>query len=60
VESSVTCGSRFVLLEPSREFGVRIALGASSRQLVSSVISESFRLIALDRYARPLLIPWWS
>jgi predicted permease len=30
-----------------REFGVRIALGASSRQLVSSVISESFRLTAL-------------
>ena len=29
-----------------REFGVRIALGASSRQLVSSVISESFRLTA--------------
>jgi predicted permease len=28
----------------SREFGVRIALGASSRQLVSSVITESFRL----------------
>jgi predicted permease len=31
----------------SREFGVRIALGASSRQLVSSVISESLRLTAL-------------
>jgi predicted permease len=31
----------------SREFGVRIALGASSRQLVSSVISESFRVTAL-------------
>jgi predicted permease len=31
----------------SREFGVRIALGASSRQLVSSVVSESFRLTAL-------------
>ena len=31
----------------SREFGVRIALGASSRQLVSSVIAESFRLTAL-------------
>jgi predicted permease len=31
----------------SREFGVRIALGASPRQLVSSVISESFRLTAL-------------
>ena len=30
-----------------REFGVRIALGASSGQLVSSVISESFRLTAL-------------
>ena len=30
-----------------REFGVRIALGASSRQLVSSVVSESFRLTAL-------------
>jgi len=30
-----------------REFGVRIALGASSRQLVSSVISESLRLTAL-------------
>jgi predicted permease len=30
-----------------REFGVRIALGASSRQLVSSVISESFRLTAV-------------
>ena len=28
----------------SREFGVRIALGASSRQLVSSVIGESLRL----------------
>ena len=31
----------------SREFGVRIALGASSRQLVSSVVSESFRLTAI-------------
>ena len=31
----------------SREFGVRIALGASSRQLLSSVISESFRLTVL-------------
>jgi hypothetical protein len=31
----------------SREFGVRIALGASSRQLVSSVISESFRITAV-------------
>jgi len=31
----------------SREFGVRIALGASSRQLVSSVVAESFRLSAL-------------
>jgi predicted permease len=31
----------------SREFGVRIALGASPRQLVSSVVSESFRLTAL-------------
>jgi predicted permease len=31
----------------SREFGVRIALGASSRQLVSSVVSESFRLTAV-------------
>ena len=31
----------------SREFGVRIALGASSRQLVSSVMSESFRLTAV-------------
>ena len=31
----------------SREFGVRIALGASSRQLVSSVISESLRLTAV-------------
>ena len=31
----------------SREFAVRIALGASSRQLVSSVISESFRVTAL-------------
>lgn len=30
----------------SREFAVRIALGASSRQLVSSVIAESFRLTA--------------
>ena len=30
----------------SREFGVRIALGATSRQLVSSVISESFRMTA--------------
>jgi predicted permease len=30
-----------------REFGVRIALGASSRQLVSSVVSESFRVTAL-------------
>lgn len=30
----------------SREFGVRIALGASSRQLVSSVISQTFRLTA--------------
>jgi hypothetical protein len=27
-----------------REFGVRIALGASSRQLISSVVSESLRL----------------
>jgi predicted permease len=31
----------------SREFGVRIALGASSRQLVSSVIAESFRMTAV-------------
>jgi ABC-type antimicrobial peptide transport system permease subunit len=31
----------------SREFGVRIALGASSQQLVSSVMSESFRLTAV-------------
>ena len=31
----------------TREFGVRIALGASARQLVSSVLSESFRLTAL-------------
>ena len=31
----------------SREFGVRIALGASARQLISSVLSESFRLTAL-------------
>jgi hypothetical protein len=31
----------------SREFGVRIALGASSRQLVSSVVAESFRLTVL-------------
>jgi len=31
----------------SREFGVRIALGASSRQLISSVMSESFRLTAV-------------
>ena len=31
----------------SREFGVRIALGASSRQLVSSVVSESLRLTVL-------------
>ena len=31
----------------SREFGVRIALGASAQQLVSSVISESFRLTAV-------------
>ena len=31
----------------SREFGVRIALGASSRQLISSVVSESFRLTAV-------------
>jgi predicted permease len=31
----------------SREFGVRIALGASSQQLVSSVITESFRLTAV-------------
>ena len=31
----------------TREFGVRIALGASSRQLVSSVVSESLRLTVL-------------
>jgi predicted permease len=31
----------------SREFGVRIALGASSRQLISSVMSETSRLTAL-------------
>ncbi len=31
----------------SREFAVRIALGASARQLISSVLSESFRLTAL-------------
>ena len=31
----------------SREFGVRIALGASPRQLVSSVMGESFRLTAV-------------
>ena len=31
----------------SREFGVRIALGASSRQLISSVMAENFRLTAL-------------
>jgi predicted permease len=35
----------------SREFGVRIALGASSRQLISSVVSESFRLTALGLLA---------
>jgi predicted permease len=31
----------------TREFGLRIALGASSRQLVASVMGESFRLTAL-------------
>ena len=31
----------------SREFGVRVALGASSRQLISSVVAESFRLTAV-------------
>jgi len=30
-----------------REFGVRIALGASPRQLVTSVMTESFRLTAI-------------
>jgi len=35
----------------SREFGVRIALGASSRQLISSVVSESFRLTAVGLIA---------
>ena len=31
----------------SREFGVRIALGASSHQLLTSVMAENFRLTAL-------------
>jgi predicted permease len=31
----------------TREFGLRIALGASSRQLVRSVMAESFRLTAI-------------
>jgi putative ABC transport system permease protein len=31
----------------SREFGVRIALGASSQQLIASVIAESFRSTAI-------------
>jgi putative ABC transport system permease protein len=31
----------------SREFGVRIALGASSQQLISSVVGESLRLTAI-------------
>ena len=31
----------------TREFGLRIALGASSRQLVTSVVGESFRLTAV-------------
>jgi predicted permease len=31
----------------TREFGLRIALGASSRQLVTSVMAESFRLTAI-------------
>jgi predicted permease len=31
----------------SREFGLRIALGASSQQLLASVMTESFRLTAL-------------
>ena len=31
----------------SREFGVRIALGASSRQLMTTVMGESFRLTAI-------------
>ena len=35
----------------SREFGVRIALGASSRQLVSSVVAESFRLTTVGLVA---------
>jgi ABC-type antimicrobial peptide transport system permease subunit len=31
----------------TREFGLRIALGASSEQLVASVMAESFRLTAV-------------
>ena len=31
----------------TREFGLRIALGASSRQLITAVVSESFRLTAI-------------
>jgi predicted permease len=31
----------------TREFGLRIALGASSRQLVTSVMAESFRVTAI-------------
>ena len=31
----------------TREFGLRIALGASPRQLVTSVMAESFRLAAV-------------
>ena len=30
-----------------REFGVRIALGASSRQILTAVLKEGFRLTAL-------------
>ncbi len=35
----------------AREFGLRIALGASSRQLVAAVMAESFRLTAIGLLA---------
>ena len=35
----------------TREFGLRIALGASSQQLIAAVMAESFRLTAIGLLA---------